>query len=86
EKLFSGTLSHVEVHPWIIARKALMNNSAAIVLAHNHPGGNEQPSKADRVITERIVKCLALFDVRVLDHIIVGSGDNYWSFATHGQL
>ncbi|EAN9728328.1 JAB domain-containing protein [Salmonella enterica] len=86
ETLFSGDISSVEVSPRIIARKCLLHNSPAIVLAHNHPSGNTLPSGADRNITDRIVQCLNLFNIRVLDHIIVGSGNEYWSFAEHRQI
>ncbi|EBE3721537.1 DNA repair protein RadC [Salmonella enterica] len=86
EKLFSGSINHVEVHPRVIARKALLNNASSLILAHNHPSGNAIPSKADRLITDSVVKCLSLFDIRILDHIIIGSGNHYWSFAAQGSL
>ena len=56
-RLFSGTLSHVEVHPREIVREAIKVNAAAVILAHNHPSGHAEPSKSDRLITERVVKC-----------------------------
>ncbi|MGK2644544.1 JAB domain-containing protein [Escherichia coli] len=64
---------------------ALYHNAAAVVLAHNHPSGEVTPSKADRLITERLVQALALVDIRVPDHLIVG-GSQVFSFAEHGLL
>ena len=86
ENIFSGTLNHVSVHPRIIARKALMRNAAAVLLAHNHPSGVVIPSQADKTITDHIVKCLSLLDIKTLDHMIVSPGENYYSFAQHGLL
>ena len=65
--------------------RALQYGSAAVIFAHNHPSGVSEPSAADRRITERLVGALALLDIRVLDHIIVGSGQSY-SFAEQGLL
>lgn len=84
-RLFSGTLSHVEVHPREIVREAIKVNAAAVILAHNHPSGCAEPSKADRDITERIIKCCQVMDIRVLDHLIIGRGE-YVSFAEHGWI
>ncbi|EAS1760947.1 hypothetical protein OY11_24510 [Salmonella enterica] len=86
ETLFSGSLSHVEVHPRIIAQYALRHNAAAVILAHNHPGGAAEPSKSDRFITERVVKVLSLLDIRVLDHFILTPSSEYFSFSEHGFL
>ena len=68
-----------------MAVRALQYGSAAVIFAHNHPSGVSEPSAADRRITERLVGALALLDIRVLDHIIVGSGQPY-SFAEQGLL
>lgn len=84
-KLFSGTLSHVEVHPREIVREAIKMNASAVILAHNHPSGCAEPSKADKLITERVVKCCQFMDVRVLDHLIIGRGE-YVSFAERGWI
>ncbi|MRS91817.1 DNA repair protein RadC [Enterobacteriaceae bacterium RIT714] len=84
-RLFAGTLSHVEVHPREIVREAIKVNAAAVILAHNHPSGCANPSKADKEITERIVKCCQFMDIRVLDHFIIGRGE-YVSFAEHGWI
>ena len=84
-RLFSGTLSHVEVHPREIVREAIKVNAAAVILAHNHPSGHAEPSKSDRLITERVVKCCQFMDVRVLDHLVIGRGE-YVSFAERGWI
>ena len=84
-RLFSGTLSHVEVHPREIVREAIKVNAAAVILAHNHPSGCAEPSKADRQITDRIIKCCQFMDIRVLDHLIIGRGE-YVSFAERGWI
>ncbi len=84
-RLFSGTLSHVEVHPREIVREAINVNAAAVILAHNHPSGNAEPSKADKIITERVVSCCQLMDIRVLDHLVIGRGE-YVSFAERGLI
>jgi DNA repair protein RadC len=84
-RLFSGTLNHVEVHPREIVREAIKVNAAAVILAHNHPSGNAEPSKSDRLITERVVKCCQFMDVRVLDHLVISRGD-YVSFAERGWI
>jgi DNA repair protein RadC len=84
-RLFSGTLSHVEVHPREIVREAIKVNAAAVILAHNHPSGSPEPSKADRLITERVVKCCRFMDIRVLDHLVIGRGA-YVSFAERGWI
>ena len=85
ETLFKGTISHTEVHPREVIKRALYHNAAAVVLAHNHPSGEVTPSKADRLITERLVQALGLVDIRVPDHLIVG-GNQVFSFAEHGLL
>lgn len=72
ETLFTGTINRTEVHPREVIKRALYHNAAAVVLAHNHPSGEVTPSKADRLITERLVQALGLVDIRVPDHLIVG--------------
>lgn len=84
ETLFSGTLSHTEVHPREVVKSALKHNAAAVILAHNHPSGTTELSLQDKHITQRIVKALALVDVRVLDHLVVGN--EVVSFAERGLL
>ena len=85
ETLFLGTINHTEVHPREIVKSALRHNTAAVILAHNHPSGITDASKADRTITSRIVNALTLVDIRVLDHFIIGDGDAL-SFAERGWL
>lgn len=84
EILFTGTLSHIEVHPREVLKSALRHNAAAVILAHNHPSGSAEISQQDKHITQRIVKALALVDVRVLDHLVVGN--DVVSFAELGLL
>ena len=74
EILFHGTIDGASVHPRIILQQALGLNAAAVVLAHNHPSGNPEPSTADGALTKRIQDALAMADVRVLDHLVVGEG------------
>jgi len=85
EIMFSGTINQAPVFPREIVKRALMLNAAAIILAHNHPSGIADPSSADRAITNLIQDAASLMDIRVLDHIIVGS-TNCYSFAEHGLL
>ncbi|MBS0849761.1 DNA repair protein RadC [Citrobacter sp. JGM124] len=85
ERMFTGTLGHVEVHPREIIREAMKSNAAAVILAHNHPSGIAEPSKADRMITSRIVKACLFMDIRVLDHLVIGQGE-YVSFAERGWI
>ena len=72
EVLFEGTLSQTSVHPREVVRRALQLNAAAVILAHNHPGGTAVPSLADEYLTQSLRAALALVDVRVLDHLVVG--------------
>ncbi len=85
EELFRGTLNMASVHPREVARSALEKNTAAVILAHNHPSGLATPSTADDNITRKLREALDLIGVKLLDHIIVGDGDNY-SFAEQGKL
>jgi DNA repair protein RadC len=85
EELFQGTIDGASVHPRVVVQKALENNAAAVILAHNHPSGVAEPSMADQRITERVRSALALIDVRVLDHFIVTAEDSL-SFAEKGLL
>lgn len=73
EILFRGTIDGCTVHPRVIARYALQHNAAAVIVAHNHPSGNAEPSAADLLITIKIREALALIDVRVLDHFVIGA-------------
>ena len=85
EKLFKGTINATTVYPRVVAQRVLELNAGAVILAHQHPSGSTDPSRADRVFTDHLKAALALIDVRVLDHIIVGQGAPY-SFAESGLL
>ncbi len=84
-RLFSGTVDGASVYPREVVKAALQHNAAAIIFAHNHPSGITEPSDADKQITDKLKKALALMDIRVLDHLIVGKLDIY-SFAEHGLM
>ena len=85
EELFRGTLSQTSVYPREVAIRALHHQAAAVVLAHNHPSGSVEPSRADEAITHTLKATLALIDVRVLDHVIVAPGQAL-SLAERGLL
>jgi DNA repair protein RadC len=85
EELFRGTLTQTSVYPREVVIRALHHQAAAVVLAHNHPSGTVQPSRADEALTQTLKAALALVDVRVLDHIIVGHGQAL-SMAEKGLL
>ena len=74
ETLFTGTLDQASVYPREVAARALLLRAASVVLAHNHPSGNPDPSAADIALTQRLQQALALLDIRVLDHLIVAQG------------
>ena len=84
EKMFYGTIDGASVYPREVVRLALKKNAAAIIFAHNHPSGVAEPSHADEQITKRLKEALALVDVRVLDHFVIG--DEVVSFAERGLL
>ena len=85
EELFRGTIDRAGVHPREVLRQTLLHNAAAVIFAHNHPSGVLEPSQADELITRRLKEALALMDVRVLDHFIIGDGQCY-SFSEAGLL
>lgn len=74
EDMFRGTVDGCEVHPREVVRQALTYNSAAVIVAHNHPSGSTEASAADRAVTARLKQALALVDIRLLDHFVVGDG------------
>ncbi len=74
EELFRGTVDGAEVHPREVVRRALAHNAAAVIVGHNHPSGSAEPSAADRAVTARLKQALALVDVRLLDHFVIGDG------------
>ena len=84
-ELFQGTIDGAEVHPREVVRAALRLNAAAVLVAHNHPSGEVEPSAADRAVTARLKQALALVDVRLLDHVIVG-GRQAQSMAAKGWV
>lgn len=85
EILFEGTINAAGVYPREVVRRSLELGANAVILAHNHPSGVAEPSRADRQITHRIVDALALVDIRVLDHMIIGDGE-VMSFAERGWI
>ena len=85
EKLFYGTIDGASVYPREVVKTVLRYNAAAVLLVHNHPSGNPEPSTADRRITERLKEALQLIDVRVIDHMVIGS-DEVVSFAERGLI
>jgi DNA repair protein RadC len=84
-ELFRGTLTQTSVYPREVVKHALAAQAAAVVLAHNHPSGLAEPSRADEFLTQTLKSALALIDVRVLDHLVVGA-DRVVSFAERGLL
>ncbi|WP_266152102.1 DNA repair protein RadC [Dyella halodurans] len=75
EELFRGTIDGASVHPREVVRACLRHNASAVIFAHNHPSGVAEPSAADRAITRELRDALQLVDVRVLDHLVIGSGE-----------
>ncbi|MDX1610624.1 MAG: DNA repair protein RadC [Halofilum sp. (in: g-proteobacteria)] len=85
EELFRGTIDGASVYPREVVKAALRHNAAAVILAHNHPSGVAEPSRADTRLTERLRDALSLVDIRVLDHLVIGEGEPV-SFAERGLL
>ena len=85
KEMFRGTVSQTSVYPREVVKEALMLNAAAVVLAHNHPSGCAEPSRADEFLTQSLKASLALVDVRVLDHFVVTTAEVI-SFAERGLL
>lgn len=85
EELFRGTINASSVYPREVVKRGLQLNAAAVILSHNHPSGEPDPSQSDENITSQLVSALQLVDIRVLDHIIVG-GDQTTSLAERGML
>jgi DNA repair protein RadC len=84
-ELFRGTIDGASVYPREVVKAALGCNSAAVIFFHNHPSGEASPSEADKTLTQRLRTALALVDIRVLDHFVIG-GDTVYSFAEAGLL
>ena len=74
QDLFRGTIDGASVHPREVVKRALARRAAAVILVHNHPSGVAEPSRADELITTRLRDALALVDIRVVDHLIIGKG------------
>jgi DNA repair protein RadC len=85
EELFHGTIDGAAVYPRVVAEKALKHGAAALIVAHNHPSGIGEPSLADQAITRRLKEALALLDIRLLDHFVIGDGTPV-SMAARGML
>ena len=85
EELFRGTLTQTSVYPREVVKRALYHNAAALIFAHNHPSGIAEPSRSDEALTQALKQSLALVDVKVLDHFVVGAGAAM-SFAERGLL
>ena len=85
KQMFRGTVSQTSVYPREVVKEALSVNAAAVILAHNHPSGSVEPSRADEFLTQTLKTALALVDVRVLDHLVVAGAD-VCSFAERGLV
>ncbi len=85
EELFYGTINGASVYPRVVLQRSLAHNAAAVILAHNHPSGIAEPSTADKQITDTLCKVLAIVDIRVLDHFVIGEADAV-SFVERGHL
>ena len=85
EELFTGTINAASIYPREVVKKALAENAAAVILYHNHPSGEAEPSQADRHITRRLSDALALVDIKVLDHFVVAV-EGVVSFAERGWI
>jgi len=86
DELFSGTLTTTSVYPREVVKTALAQNAAAVILAHNHPSGVSEPSRADEMLTKTLKEALAMVDVKLLDHFIVAGNATPLSFAERGLL
>lgn len=85
DELFRGTLTHTSVYPREVVKAALSHNAASVIVAHNHPSGAPEPSKADHALTQALKQALGIVDIRMLDHFIV-AGTLVYSFAEHGEI
>lgn len=86
ECVSTGTLTQTSVYPREMVRRALQLNAAAVIFAHNHPSGNAEPSPADELLTRALKSALALVDVRLLDHLVIGAPVRPVSLAMRGLL
>jgi len=81
-----GTLNASLVHPREVFKGAILANAHAIILAHNHPSGEVDPSTADKMVTEKLSSCGNLMEIQILDHVVIGSTGRYFSFREQGLL
>lgn len=81
-----GAIDSSAVYPREVFRSALLKNATSVIFVHNHPAGDPTPSEADKVITQQLVFCSEVIGVKVLDHIILGDGGRYFSFADQGLI
>jgi DNA repair protein RadC len=81
-----GSLNSSIVHPREVYKGAIMTNAAAVIFAHNHPSGNPSPSKNDKEITNRLIEAGEILGIKILDHIIIGGQENYYSFKEHNII
>jgi DNA repair protein RadC len=86
EELFHGSINSSAVYPRVVAMRALELNASAVIFAHNHPGGIANPSLEDKNITKVLTKALELFEIKVLDHLIIGNGNNTTSMKEQGMI
>lgn len=86
EMISRGTLTASLVHPREVFKGALLANAYALILAHNHPSGNVEPSNADKQVTAILTKAGNILDVKILDHVIIGGEDRYYSFRDHSLI
>jgi DNA repair protein RadC len=86
ETIQRGTVNRAAVFPRLVVEAALKHRATAVILAHNHPGGDPQPSSADRQLTRKLQRLLSDLDIMVHDHIIIAGPDRYYSFAERGEL
>jgi DNA repair protein RadC len=80
-----GLLDQTVVHPREVFRPAISCSAKSIVLAHNHPSGDPQPSDKDVTLTARLIECSRILDIQILDHVVVGEGADYWSMQEHND-
>jgi len=85
DHMFNGTIDGASVYPREVVKAALKHNAAAVIFTHNHPSGEPEPSQTDQRLTERLKNALALVDIRVLDHLVIG-GSSSVSFAERGLI
>ena len=85
QEVFKGSIDGASVYPRVVAEKALLHGAAAVIVAHNHPSGVNEPSLADQAITRRLKEALALLEIRLLDHFVIGDGQAV-SLASRGML